>query len=184
MFMLEIISIVSTVVMIVLIGIVLKLPDLITQKWLETIKNKNAHDIQIESYFKQLGGKQQQEVLASWTDFLTDMDGTIAKISSENPDALKIYKKLMHDTIIYGSDRTVKLISAYNSATFALNKSKQFDPYKMMVYIAYIVSSLKEDFSGYYISPLALLKISIKDYDSYASEYERGYESIKKELMK
>lgn len=39
--MLEIISIVSTVVMIVLIGIVLKLPDLITQKWLETIKNKN-----------------------------------------------------------------------------------------------------------------------------------------------
>lgn len=38
--MLEIISIVSTVVMIVLIGIVLKLPDLITQKWLETIKNK------------------------------------------------------------------------------------------------------------------------------------------------
>ncbi len=54
----------------------------------------------------------------------------------------------------------------------------------MMVYIAYIVSSLKDDFSGYYISPLTLLKISIKDYDSYASEYERGYESIKKELMK
>ena len=64
-----ILNIVMTIVMLVLVGVVLKLPEYITKSWLEETKNKNAHDIQIESYFKQLGGKQQQEILSKWTEF-------------------------------------------------------------------------------------------------------------------
>ncbi|MDE7040158.1 MAG: hypothetical protein K2O77_04260 [Limosilactobacillus sp.] len=68
-----IINIVMTLAIFVLIGVVLKLPEYITKSWLEETKNKNAHNIQIESYFKQLGGQQQQEILSIWTEFLTDI---------------------------------------------------------------------------------------------------------------
>lgn len=82
-------NIVTTLVMIVLIGVVLKLPEYITKKWLEETKNKNAHDIQVESYFKQLGGQQQQEVLSKWAEFLTDMEKTTKVYDANSPSGLK-----------------------------------------------------------------------------------------------
>ena len=45
-----IVNIIMTIVMLVFIGVILKLPDYIVKTWLEQTKNKNAHEIQIESY--------------------------------------------------------------------------------------------------------------------------------------
>lgn len=180
---LNIISLILTVVTVVLIGVILKLPDLITNTWLEKTKNKNAHDIQIESYFKQLGGKEQQKVLDIWTDFLVDMDKTTKKYNIKAEGAVDNYHKLMHDTVVYGSDRTVNLLSLYNHYTFVAENSTE-KSFKMMVYVAFLISSLKEDFSGYYISPLTLLKITIKDFDTYKTVYSEYAKEIEDGLNK
>lgn len=180
---LNIISLILTVVTVVLIGVILKLPDLITNTWLEKTKNKNAHDIQIESYFKQLGGKEQQKVLDKWTDFLVDMDKTTKEYNIKTPGALDRYNKLMHDTIVYGSDRTVKILASYNHFTFIIEDSKE-KSYQMIVYIAFLVSSLKEDFSGYHIDPLTLLKINITDFDDYKKIYMNCANEIAQEIKR
>nr|WP_317315389.1 hypothetical protein [Limosilactobacillus mucosae] len=176
--MLIAINLIMTVVMVVLIGVILRLPDYIVKTWLEQTKNKNAHEIQIESYFKQLGGKQQQEILSVWTDFLTDMDNTAEKYSNNSPDGISKFKQLIHNTVVYGSDRTVKLLSAYSHFVY----SGDSDGNKMIVYVAFIVSSLKEDFSGYEISPLTLLKLMIKDYDDYKVAYKKCAKEIEEEV--
>lgn len=173
-----IVNIIMTVVMVVFIGVILKLPDYIVKTWLEQTKNKNAHDIQIESYFKQLGGKQQQEILSIWTDFLTDMDKATKKYSTDSPNGINKFKRLIHDTVVYGSDRTVKLLSAYSYSVYQGNPAGN----KMIVYVAFIVSSLKEDFSGYEINPLTLLKLMIKDYDDYKTEYRKYAKEIEREI--
>lgn len=176
--MLVVINIIMTVVMVVLIGVIFKLPDFIVKTWLEQTKNKNAHEIQIESYFKQLGGKQQQEILSIWTDFLTDMDNATEKYSNNSPNGVSKFKQLIHNTVVYGSDRTVKLLSAYSHSVY----SGVSDGNKMIVYVAFIVSSLKEDFSGYEISPLTLLELMIKDYDDYKVAYEKYAKEIEQEV--
>lgn len=52
----------------------------------------------------------------------------------------------------------------------------------MIVYVAFIVSSLKEDFSGYEINPLTLLKLMISDYDDYETEYRKYAKEIEREI--
>jgi len=176
-----IVNIIMTIVMLVFIGVILKLPDYIVKSWLEQTKNKNAHEIQIESYFKQLGGKQQQEILSIWTDFLTDTDNATKKYSdAKNPDSINRFNKLLHDTVIYGSDRTVSILTSY---THNMYKTVSVaDSNKILVYIAFIISSLKEDFSGYHIEPLSLIKLKLKDYDNYSDEYKKYAKEIEQEI--
>ena len=173
-----ILNIVMTIVMLVLVGVVLKLPEYITKSWIEETKNKNAHDIQIESYFKQLGGKQQQEILSKWTEFLTDMDSTTKQYNSST-NGQRRFKQLIHDTVVYGSDRTVNLLSNYSHSIYENEKN---DGNKMIVYVAFIISSLKDDFSGYEVKPLTLLKLMIKDYDELESTYKRYAKEIESDI--
>lgn len=174
-----ILNIVMALVMIVLVGVVLKLPDYITKNWLEQTKNQNAHNIQVESYFKQLGGKQQQEILSQWTDFLTDLDKTSKKYDGSSTRSQRDFKKLIHDTVVYGSDRTVNLLSNYSHSVYEGDDS---NGNKMLVYVAYIITSLKNDFSGYKIEPLTLLKLMIKDYDELKPIYSKCAEEIEQEI--
>ena len=174
-------NIIVTLVSAVLIGLILRLPKLITRTWLEDTKNKHAHEIQIESYFKQLGGKQQQEILSIWTDFLTDTDNATKKYSdARNPDSIRRFNKLLHDTVIYGSDRTVNILTSYTHNMYETVNIA--DGNKILVYIAFIISSLKEDFSGYHIDPLSLLKLKLKDYDKYSAEYGNYAKEIEREI--
>ena len=175
-----ILNVVMTLVMIVLVGLILKLPDYITKSWLEQTKNRNAHDIQVESYFKQLGGEQQQEVLSKWTEFLTDLDKTTQKYNGSSSSGQRNFKKLIHDTVVYGSDRTVNLLSNYSHSVY---EGADSNGNKMLVYVAYIITSLKSDFSGYKIEPLTLLKLMIKDYDDLEEIYSKYAEEIEQEIQ-
>lgn len=172
----NIISVVVTLVLIVLLGLLVKLPEHITNTWLEKTKNKNAHEIQIESYFKQLGGEQQQKVFSEWTSFITDMENTTKKYNVEN---IEEYRKLIHDTIVYGSNRTVNILSLYNQENYT-HPDTVSD--KMLVYMAFLISSLKYDFSGYYVEPLNLLKITLKDFNKNEVTYKKYALEIETQL--
>ena len=175
-----IVNIIMTIVMIVLIGVVLKLPEYITKTWFEQAKNRNAHSIQIESYFKKVSVAKQENILNEWTDFLTDMEATTEKYTAESDEAQQELRKLLHDTVVYGSDKTVRLLSIYMRNLF--NANKNTDSSDQIVYYAFIIASLKEDFTGYHIDPLTLLKLEISDYEDYESKYKHRANQIIKEL--
>ena len=58
------------------------------------------------------------------------------------------------------------------------------NPYKLMMYIATIICSLKRDFTGYDINPISLLEIKINDFDDYANEFNKYHKEIQAELDK
>lgn len=186
------INVVLTVVGIVIVGLILRLPQAITDKWLEQTKNKNAHSIQIESYFKSVSVSKQENILSKWTDFLTDMEATTAKYTSKSKEAEWELRSLLHDTVVYGSDQTVKLLSIYMKNVFhsfenqeSEEKQQKDDDTNMagqIVYYAFIIASLKADFTGYEIDPLTLLEMQISDYDKYEIVYKQCADNIKKQL--
>lgn len=51
-----------------------------------------------------------------------------------------------------------------------------------IVYYAFIISSLKEDFTGYHIDPLTLLKLEISDYEKYEEIYTACAKKIQKQI--
>lgn len=64
------------------------------------------------------------------------------------------------------------------------NASKNSNGNDQIVYYAFIISSLKEDFTGYSIDPLTLLKLEISDYEKYERIYGDCAKKIKEQLGK
>lgn len=58
--------------------------------------------------------------------------------------------------------------------------------YMLMFYIAYLISSLKKDFTGYSIDPIEILLIKINDIDSHKNKplFEQAEKNVRKELKK
>ncbi len=70
----QILNVVLVVVMTILVIVVKGLPKHISEIMMENMKHKNAKELQVESYFKELGGKQQLEILSVWTNLLVDLE--------------------------------------------------------------------------------------------------------------
>lgn len=159
---------------------------------IEKEKHRHEHDLQTESFFKQKGIEEQRKIFSEWTNFMTNMDETTMKYSSSNPEGLEKLKKLIHDTFMYGSKRTDTLLALYSSniylksdPSYSKNISKEkefFDQQKDVVYFAFIIASLKYDFTDVVIDPLLILKIEIKDYYSYESMYKKCALQIENEI--
>lgn len=59
-----------------------------------------------------------------------------------------------------------------------------YNTYKMILYVAFIVSSLKFDFTGYEVDPLKLLEIKISDFSETrnSNNFIKAYNDIQEEL--
>lgn len=115
------------------------------------------------------------------------MEETLNKYTKKDEESKTRLMELMHDTIMYGSDRTIKYVAYFRmqaSQDVEKNNDQQenYENQKYVVIMACIVSSLKEDFTGYKIDPLDLLKIIISDYDEYEAIYQEALNDIKEEL--
>lgn len=163
-------NLILTVLMVFILISIYNLPNHIYSNLEEKYKNKNNRQLQIESYFKQIGGKKQEELLSEWTDFLIDMK----QAEKDYVDNLDSLKSLLHDTVVYGSDRTVKYLEGFKSLAF----KKDVDDAEWVVYMVCIVSSLKYDFTGYKVYPMYFIKISIKDYKDYEDKYKYYLDKI------
>ena len=171
---------ISVLLLLILVGIY-NLPNHVYKLIEEKYKQRGAKEIQIESYFKQLGGKKQEEILSKWTDFLTNMEETLNKYTKNDKKSLSHLMNLMHDTIMYGSDKTIKYVAYFRSLADKKNIDNN-EVQKYVVVMACIVSSLREDFTGYKNDPLDLLKIIIRDYDTYEDIYINALAKVKKDL--
>lgn len=174
----KILNVVLIIVITNLIIVVKGLPKHISEIMMENMKHKNAKELQVESYFKELGGKQQLEILSIWTNLLVDIEYMREMYGTDSEGSVERYNKLVHDTFIYGSDKTVKLLSLYTSSMYKGNIRQA----KLVMYIACIASSLKEDFTGYSSSPQTLLQLKMADYEQNKEEFISIQKEIEREL--
>ena len=96
----------------ILVG-VYNLPNHVYKLIEEKYKSKNSQQLQVESYFRQISGSKQEEILSKWTSFLTDMENATKKYSIKNEKSTKLFRELIHDTIMYGSDRTIRYVDGF-----------------------------------------------------------------------
>ena len=109
---------------------------------------------------------------------------------AENFDATRAID-LISRTVIYGSTRTILLCSNYVSDLYSGRLGQ--DPSdseeityvnaKTLLYHAFIVSSLKFDFTGYEVDPLKLLQMKISDFSEIkeTEAFKKALEDIKRE---
>lgn len=150
---------------------------LIIGSWLinrsiEMYKHNNALELQAESFYKESSISEIRDILMSWSDLVLDM----RKI---NDMSLEDFQKLFQKTFVYGSERTVNLISSFQQHNYKKVKEDNHN-YKSLVYVAMISSSLKKDFTNQNVDPLQILKIKISDYDD--KKMRKYYKSIEKEI--
>jgi len=150
---------------------------LILGSWLinrsiERYKHNNALELQAESFYKERSGSEIQEILMLWSDLVLDIE----KVKGMLPED---FQKLLLKTFVYGSERTVNLISSYQQHNYK-KATDDNHTFKSLVYVAMISSSLKKDFTNQSVDPLQLLKIKITDYDD--KMMRKHYKNIEKEI--
>ena len=135
---------------------------------------QNSHNLQVESYFRQVGNEEIKNLLNDWTSLIVNMDKT---------PKVEFMTKLTQQTIMLGSSRTVKLVAdmiQFNYINSQNNKRNEDFTFTFMIYIAMIISSLKQDFTGYKTEPLDIIRIKISDYDKSENKYRQIYKKLKR----
>lgn len=150
-----------------------------------TVENKrkfNELDIQRESFFRQLRGDDLAETFGEWVSAFTDMDEFVEK-------APAILKDMQKKVIMYGSPKTVSILAMLSQHTYIgsgedVGKGTRFDNYKLMLYIANLIASLKFDFTGYKIDPMDIVRVRITDYKENETQFKENQQKIETEIQK
>ncbi|MCE4957465.1 hypothetical protein [Macrococcoides caseolyticum] len=150
----------------------------IINKSIEKIKHNNSMDLQAESFYKERSGQEIQTLLLDWSDLVLNMQ----KIKDMTPSD---FQSLFQKSFVYGSERTVNLVSAYQQHNYKFKIEEDEDikeehNYKSLVFVAMIVSSLKRDFTNQNVDPLQILKIKLTDYDD--KKMRKYFNNIEKEI--
>ncbi|HFI0448695.1 TPA: hypothetical protein ACGOY6_000901 [Streptococcus suis] len=136
------------------------MPTTIRELMLEKEKYQNQSNIQRDAYFRDISGKDVQNLLEEWMDYMTDMENKVKKM--ETPKGKQNFIKLQSKTLMYGSEKTARIL-AKMMQHFYKNKHQddQLSICKGIMYMAYLCSSIKEDFTGYHIEPMDILETRI-----------------------
>lgn len=163
-----------TFLLLLIIYLIKKNPTMINDKLKDSRTFQNSHNLQVESYFRQVGNEEIKNLLNDWTSLIVNMDKT---------PKVEFMTKLTQQTIMLGSSRTVKLVAdmmQFNYINSQNNKRNEDFTFTFMIYIAMIISSLKQDFTGYKTEPLDIIRIKISDYDKFENKYRQIYKKLKR----
>ncbi|KMO45314.1 hypothetical protein PY95_13575 [Lacticaseibacillus rhamnosus] len=136
---------------------------------------RNNRQLQIESYFRQQGGKELETLFENWVGLLFELE----KTKTITPDQVT---NLQEKTVIYGSDLTIRILSAYQADNYKHTTNSSDANIKSVVYVATLICSLKKDFTGFEIDPMTLLQIKINDFKSKTAEVQQYTDEIKREV--
>ena len=158
------------------------LPIFYREMKLEQRRAENSQELQREAYFREYGGKDLAKLFKDWAALLYDSD-KMKNFSSKNA------ADLISRTIIYGSTRTINLCSNYTRDLYDKKLEKTpgeelgYGEAKTLLYFAFIISSLKFDFTGYEVDPMRLLQVKVNDLSDREKEqsFKDALEDIKRE---
>lgn len=153
---------------------------------IERIKHKNEKELQIESFYREIGGKQIVEMLDEWASIILNMETIV-----NDKNFTKKYQKLMHKTFVFGSNKTIKLLTLYQQYNYnppEKHKNKdegvditEYQAY-IMVYLGLIATSIKKDFTNQDIDCMDLIKLKFTDYDKNEKLFNKVQNNILKKL--
>lgn len=147
------------------------LPEHIIKKIEVENEFKNNRNLQIESYYRQISGEETKELFEKWTSVLME--------KSEGSDrSVEWFEELLLKTTMYGSKRTIDLLSMYQQRNYAGDITTT----EFIAYITEIISSLKYDFSGYKVNPINLAKVKLNDFDNIEPEIIENVNIIESKL--
>lgn len=148
-------------------------PVLFRELKVEKFRGENEHNLQIESYFREVSGKDLNQILQKWSTIIDDINDK----SMSEKQVTKHMKDLTTKTFMYGSPRTTKILGFMQQIAYENNnlenqveisygkpKEKKVD-HRLIVYTSFMIASLKEDFTGYEIGPLDFLRLRLTDFE-------------------
>lgn len=163
----------------VLVYFLKDLPKLFREIKIAEFKGKNEREIQVDSFFRQVKGSEIADVLKFWSEMLLDMDNKVKEIIEDQSKFIEVQL----NTLMYGSENTVKILSLTMQHVYSGEQREEEEQSNMlMYYIAYIISSLKKDFTGYSIDPLDIIKTKINDVNT--DENKRKFAIANKNVVK
>lgn len=151
------------------------------RKSIEKYKHLNAIELQAQSFYRERSTGEIDEMLSTWSNILFE------PTSVEDEAFENEYQKLLKNTFVYGSEKTIDLIASYQQFIYGESYDEPFEGTNVnkrniytMVYIALIASSIKEDYTNQKISPETILKIKINDYP----QFEKYVSEVKDDIFK
>lgn len=139
----------------------------------ERLRSETEQNLQIESYFREVSGKDLNEILKKWSTLIDDLNSN----SMTDKQLTKHMKDLTTKTFMYSSTRTTKILGLMQQLTYENGKiekkikvrygkeKKNETDHRTIVYTSFIIASLKEDFTGYEIDPLDFLRLRLTDFN-------------------
>ncbi|MGO1818908.1 MAG: hypothetical protein ACTH0S_04415 [Senegalia sp. (in: firmicutes)] len=135
---------------------------------IEEIKSLKSHELQVDSYYRDISIKQVSTLIETWYQLVFDNEKLLTKNETKN---LQLIKKVTNDTIAYGSRETIRILAVFQNYNYEHYLLKRDDDttnestFVGMYLMSYLISSLKKDFTGDGIDPNDLLKIKLTDYN-------------------
>ncbi|MGV0167162.1 hypothetical protein ACRYI5_01020 [Furfurilactobacillus sp. WILCCON 0119] len=173
----NILATIGTVLLFVLIIVIQQLPKHISADIIKRLEFGNNRQLQVEQYFRQIGGNELKSVLNDWTEYISKMSEKNKEMDTDK--GREKFIDLTHKTLLYGSKKTVVLLSLLNQYNY---KGQDEGGAKFMIYLANLIASLKYDFTGYEMNPLDLLMTKLTDYENEKTQYEKWNNEVKKEV--
>lgn len=191
--LLAVITTILSIAIIIGVYFLKDLPTLFRELKVEQTKAQNSMELQREAYFREIGGKELYNTFNEWLRILVDSDNKLKNFGEKQAT------DLISKTIKYGSTKTINICGNYMKHVFEKDEATNnidnienqsgelsYNTYKMILYVAFIVSSLKFDFTGYEVEPTKLLEIKLNDFSKVkeTTNFKKAYEDIKVELKK
>lgn len=184
-----IISGISIGIFILAVYMIKKIPEMVSDKLKSDREFEFNKELQIDEFYRKDGNLQQ--IMMNWTELAID---TNAMESLDSKNGQKKLRKLVQETLGYGSGRTVKLLTEMLQESYRSNDTESENTESennesinrssatIMLLLAMVVSSLKEDFTGQKVDPLDVLKIKLTDYYNHEGLFKELFESVNNKL--
>lgn len=122
---------------------------------------KNARYMQISNYYRESSGKEMHRILERWTEMLFKIEDSKVKNRMNNVDKLN---QLINDTYLYSSPETCRRVAKYQQYAYTKLDTKEHQPLATIILVSGVITSLKHDFTGDWISIEETLRIKLNDY--------------------
>ncbi|EGQ3411846.1 hypothetical protein [Staphylococcus pseudintermedius] len=154
----------------------------IVNKGIEKFKHKNAKELQVDSFYREQNSNHLNNLLNQWSTILFDTE----KVKDES--FKQTFNELLSETYLYGDNKSVKLLSSFQQYNYK-NEDNEivYDnldkrTLKVMMYVALIMTTLKEQYTNYKIEPEEVLKMKLKFYDDVKNLFQEYKQEIKKNI--
>lgn len=168
------------------------LPVYFREMKLEQSRARNSQELLREAYFREIGGEEVAQILKDWLSTLFRFKDDNFEIddeedTDEDGEASSV-EDLLSRTVLYGSTHTIHLCALYMQDLYegildSENDGLDYAGCKSILYSAFIISSLKFDFTGYEVEPLRFLEMKINDLSEIkkTEAFKKALDDIKRE---